>query len=52
LHFIIHTLSNALINHPDLNLPAFENWISTRHAQIETLNLVYIAHQIDFFGKI
>jgi SAM-dependent methyltransferase len=52
LHFIIHTLSNALKNHPDLNLPAFENWISTRHAQIEDLKLVYIAHQIDFFGKI
>jgi SAM-dependent methyltransferase len=52
LHFIIHTLSNALKNHPELNLPAFENWISTRHAQIEDLKLVYIAHQIDFFGKI
>jgi SAM-dependent methyltransferase len=52
LHFIIHTLSNALKNHPDLDLPAFENWISTRHAQIEDLKLVYIAHQIDFFGKI
>jgi SAM-dependent methyltransferase len=52
LHFIIHTLSNALKNNPDLNLPSFENWISTRHAQIEDLKLVYIAHQIDFFGKI
>jgi hypothetical protein len=28
----------------------FEAWIAERHAQIERGELVYIAHQLDFFG--
>lgn len=52
LHFIIHTISTALKNHPGLDLRAFEEWLSARHAQITASELVYIAHQIDFLGKI
>jgi hypothetical protein len=51
LHFIIQTVCTALQNHPQLNLQAFKEWIYARHAQIESSELVYIAHQIDFLGK-
>ena len=52
LHFIIHTISTALQNHPMLNLHAFEEWVNARHAQINSSELVYIAHQIDFLGHL
>jgi hypothetical protein len=51
LHFIIHTISLALQNHPRLNPQALEAWVNTRHAQIDSSQLVYIAHQLDFLGK-
>lgn len=50
LHFIIHTMASALRGHPGLDAGAFEQWIEQRHAQIEQGSLVYIAHQMDFFG--
>lgn len=52
LHFIIHTLHGALCHHPELNRAQFEHWIAQRHAQIERGELVYIAHQMDFAGRI
>lgn len=52
LRFIIHTLHGALCHHPELNRARFEQWIAQRHAQIERGELVYIAHQMDFVGRI
>jgi len=51
LHFIIHTLQQALLGHPELEATNLKSWVDTRHAQIENNELVYIAHQIDFFGR-
>jgi SAM-dependent methyltransferase len=51
LHFIIHTVHQALQGHPDLDGSLFEAWIAQRHAQIEAGSLVYIAHQLDFLGR-
>jgi len=51
LHFIVHTIHQALAGHPDLDAARFEDWIVTRHAQIEAKELVYIAHQLDFMGR-
>jgi hypothetical protein len=42
LHHIIHTIQTALDGHPD---------IEERHNQVEQGTLVYIAHQLDFFGR-
>jgi hypothetical protein len=50
LHFIIDTIYQALINHPELDNQQFEEWIHQRHAQVERWELIYIAHQIDYFG--
>jgi SAM-dependent methyltransferase len=52
LHFIIHTIGTALGGHPDLDSAALETWIAKRHAQIESGSLVYIAHQLDFLGRL
>jgi hypothetical protein len=51
LHFILHTLDQALRRHPELDARQFARWIERRHAQIERGELVYIAHQIDVFGR-
>jgi SAM-dependent methyltransferase len=51
LHFIIHTIHQALQGHPEIDGSLFEAWIAQRHAQIEAGTLVYIAHQLDFLGR-
>lgn len=52
LHFIIHTIEQALTGNPELDKDRFVDWIRERRAQIERGELVYIAHQIDFFGRV
>jgi SAM-dependent methyltransferase len=51
LHFIIHTLERALQGHPELDAKALSRWANARHLQVERCELVYIAHQLDFFGR-
>jgi SAM-dependent methyltransferase len=52
LHFIIHTIQQALEGHPELPGAAFRAWVAQRHAQIQRQELVYLAHQLDFFGRV
>jgi len=52
LHYIVHTMAGALRGHPELDEARFRAWIAARHAQIEAGELVYIAHQLDFFGRV
>jgi len=51
LHFIVHTIHQALENHPELEPARFNAWVAERHAQIERQELVYITHQLDFVGR-
>jgi SAM-dependent methyltransferase len=51
LHYIIHTIQAALTAHPKLDARKFAAWIAGRHDQVERGELVYIAHQIDIFGR-
>jgi len=51
LHFIIHTLHEALHGRSELDPDDFLAWIDQRHAQIESGELVYVAHQLDFLGR-
>ena len=51
LHFIVHTLHQALRDQPELDQGYFNAWIAHRHAQIEAGELVYVAHQLDFLGR-
>ncbi len=50
LHFIVDTVRGALDG--EIAPRQIESWASARHAQIERGTLVYIAHQLDFFGRI
>jgi len=50
LHFIIDTISRALHGHPELAGSGFQAWVARRHRQIESAELTYIAHQLDFLG--
>jgi len=52
LHFIVHTVGCALENHPELDSKRFEQWLHERHDQVERRILVYIAHQMDFVGRV
>jgi SAM-dependent methyltransferase len=52
LHHIIHTIDTALRDHPQVEARRFATWIAQRHAQVEEGSLVYIAHQLDFLGRV
>ncbi|MEZ4656748.1 MAG: class I SAM-dependent methyltransferase [Caldilineaceae bacterium] len=52
LHFIIDTMRGALADDAALESARFAQWIEQRHQQIERGELVYIAHQLDFVGKL
>jgi len=52
LHFIIDTISRALHGHPELAGSGFPAWTAQRHHQIESRELIYVAHQLDFLGYI
>jgi SAM-dependent methyltransferase len=52
LHFILHTIDRALRDHPMIDPLRFETWIKQRHDQVDRNELIYIAHQIDFFGSV
>lgn len=52
LHFIIHTIHSALHGRPELNDTRFHAWVNKRHAQIDRGELVYVAHQLDFLGRL
>ncbi|MCB0303111.1 MAG: class I SAM-dependent methyltransferase [Calditrichaeota bacterium] len=51
LHFIIHTVATALKDHPEIDPDQLRRWAGARHEQVEQRKLIYIAHQLDFFGK-
>ncbi len=51
LRYMIHTIEQALTGYPELDQDRFSDWIRERKAQVERGELVYIAHQIDFCGR-
>lgn len=52
LHSIIDTIGRALRHHPELDDSRFEGWVAQRHRQIDSAELIYIAHQLDVMGYI
>lgn len=50
LRYIVHTIEGALRGHPSLEEKTLQEWTSRRHRQIDRGELVYVAHQLDFFG--
>jgi len=52
LHFIIHTIGQALQGHPEIDPARLEDWLKERHSQIIRGELIYIAHQLDVLGQV
>ena len=50
LHFIVHTMQDALQSRAELDPGQLTELVETRHRQVEQGELVYIAHQLDVFG--
>lgn len=51
LHAIIETIDGALAGHPQLDAALFADWVQTRHEQIDRGELIFVAHQLDVFGR-
>jgi hypothetical protein len=51
LHAIVHFIDEALRGHPNLDDEMFARWVQRRHAQIDSAELIYIAHQLDLLGR-
>ena len=51
LQHILHFIEQTLSGHPELDPAAFQAWLATRRAQITARELVFIAHQLDFFAR-
>jgi hypothetical protein len=51
-HHIIYTVDEELRRHPEIDRGRLAEWVELRHAQIERGELVYVAHQIDFCGRV
>lgn len=52
LRFILHTFHGALRDHPEIEMSRLEAWMAERYAQLERGELVYLAHQLDFVGRV
>lgn len=52
LKFITDTIHQALSENSDVDARLINQWVQKRHRQIDNSDLVYIAHQLDFFGVI
>jgi SAM-dependent methyltransferase len=50
LQYIVDTVAGALHGHPLLDAEALQAWAARRQQHIEQGQLVYVAHQLDFFG--
>jgi hypothetical protein len=51
LHFIVHTINQALRGNPELDPARLQAWAAERHTQVDRGELVLIAHQLDFVGR-
>ena len=52
LRFILHFFETSLAGHPELDQAQFASWLATRRSQVDEGKLIYIAHQLDFLGRV
>jgi SAM-dependent methyltransferase len=51
LHHVLHFFEESLRGEASLDQQQFEQWLAARRAQIEQGELIYVAHQLDVFGR-
>ena len=49
---ILHFVEVTLREHPELDGSELEDWITLRRQQVARGELMYVAHQLDFFGRV
>ncbi len=52
LHHILHFFEQSLSNHPELDAEQLTDWLIMRHEQVARGELIYLAHQLDFVGRV
>jgi SAM-dependent methyltransferase len=52
LHHILHFMEGPLRDSLDLEPRLLDEWLETRHRQVEEGKLIYIAHQLDVVGRL
>lgn len=51
LQHILHFIEEELSGHPELESDAFADWLEKRRRQINTGELIYVAHQLDVLAR-
>ena len=49
---ILHFVESTLRGHPELDAREFEDWLSIRRRQVGGGALMYVAHQLDYCGRV
>ncbi len=49
---ILHFVESTLRGHAQLDAAAFEAWLATRRRQVARGELAYVAHQLDYCGRV
>jgi SAM-dependent methyltransferase len=52
LHHILHFFERSLTGRPELDGGKFAAWLEKRHTQIDAAELIFIAHQLDIYGRV
>ncbi len=52
LNCILHFVETTLRGHPELHAGEFAAWLTTRRQQLARGELLYIAHQLDYCGRV
>lgn len=52
LGHILQTIEAALAGHPELDPKLFTAWIAARRNQLNDRELTFVAHQLDFLGRV
>jgi SAM-dependent methyltransferase len=52
LQYILETMHQALVCHPDLDKDRWQSWLAQRQAQIKAGKLIFMAHQLDVCGRL
>lgn len=48
---ILHMIESTLAGRPELDAARFQQWLSARRQQVVRNELIYLAHQLDVFGR-
>ncbi len=49
---ILHFVESTLRGHPELDAREFEEWLAMRRQQVACGALMYVAHQLDYCGRV